>query len=334
MDAIYDLEIKIISWIQSIGGWFTPIALLFSLLGSQLFFLFLAPAIYWCYDPILGVRAGLYLSISSGINTLLKVALHSPRPYWYSSDVKALSTESTFGEPSGHAQSSVIVWGTIALYIRKWWAWILSILMIIFISFSRIYLAVHFPSDVLLGWIVGISLLILLQHYETPFLNWFKRCDPVIQILFIFLLSISFIALFIMITILIGEEVVLQTWIDTAAFGAPGSLPIDPLSLTGIVSNAGGFLGIAIGALWVGKKGWFSTQDTVSHLFLRFIIGLSGVIIIWGGFGLLVPSDQGLIPLILVYFRYAITAVWVMGAAPMIFIKLKLARHGIQQLVQ
>jgi membrane-associated phospholipid phosphatase len=329
LDPIYIQEIKIINWIQSLGDWFTPLALFFSLMGSQIFYVFLAPVIYWCYDPILGIRAALYLSISGGLNSILKAVFHSPRPYWYSTDVRALSAESTFGEPSGHAQSSLVVWGTIALRIRRRWSWILAIVMIFFISLSRIYLAVHFPSDVLLGWAIAILLLWLLHRFEDPFLTWFIKLTQVVQVIFIFLASISFITLFILISVLNGNDVVLQAWIDTAALGRPGDLPIDPLSISYIVSYSGGFLGTALGALWMGKVGWFSTRDTGGHLALRYLVGLIGVLILWVVLGRIFPSGRELIPLILLYIRYALTALWITWAAPMAFIKLRLAQSGI-----
>jgi membrane-associated phospholipid phosphatase len=329
LDPIYIQEIQIINWIQSVGDWFTPLALFFSLIGSQVFYVFLAPAIYWCIDPILGIRAALYLTISGGLNTILKAIFHSPRPYWYSTDVKALSGESTFGEPSGHAQSNLVVWGTIALKIRRRWSWILAIVMIFFISLSRIYLAVHFPSDVLLGWVVAILLLWLLVRYEDPFLTWFKKINQFVQVIFIFLSSMSFIVLFVLISVLNGSDVVLQAWIDTAAIARPGTLPIDPLSITSIVSSSGGFLGTALGALWMGKLGWFSVRDPGGNLALRFLIGLIGVIILWAGLGSIFPSGREIISLVLLYIRYALTTLWITWAAPRVFIKLKLAQPGI-----
>jgi membrane-associated phospholipid phosphatase len=215
-------EIKFISWLQSLGDWLLPFSLIFSLLGSEFFVLFLAPVIYWCYDPILGIRTGIYLLISGGLNTILKVLFHSPRPYWYSTDVKALSAESSFGEPSGHAQSSVIIWGTIALYIRKRWVWILSILMIFFISLSRVYLAVHFPTDILLGWIIGI--LLFGWCVLRSFLNWYKKFIYVK--LFSFFGVIDFIVIFLLFH-LDWHWSCSQAWIETADKEFQ-KMPIDP----------------------------------------------------------------------------------------------------------
>jgi membrane-associated phospholipid phosphatase len=53
-------------------------------LGSIEFFLLLLPAVYWCYDRRLVMRLALILIFSQGLNEILKVAFHSPRPYWVS----------------------------------------------------------------------------------------------------------------------------------------------------------------------------------------------------------------------------------------------------------
>jgi membrane-associated phospholipid phosphatase len=319
-----DREIIIIQWIQSLGAWFTPWANFFSFLGSEQFFLLLAPAIYWCFDPILGIRIGIFLSVTSGLNVALKAFFHSPRPYWFSEAIQAITVDSSFGRPSAHAQISVVVWGTLAFYVRRKWAWISAVLLILFIGFSRVYLGVHFLSDVFLGWIISLILLWLLSGLEGPFLEWFKDLNISIQVLFIVLASWGVIALVILIINSVGEDAVLQSWIETAALAAPEADPIDPRSIKNIVSYSGGFLGMATGAVWINKRGWFNVRGTIDQLALRFLIGLGGVMILWTGLGSILPDGQEVIPLILRYFRYALTGFWIIGLAPVIFEKLKL----------
>jgi membrane-associated phospholipid phosphatase len=324
MDQILDQGITITLWVQALGVWFKPVAEFFSFLGSELFFLLLAPAIYWCYDPKLGIRAGIFLTISSGFNAIFKVLFHSPRPYWYNTEVHAYSAESSFGRPSGHAQTSVVIWGTIAYFIRQRSMWIIAFLLVFFIGLSRIYLGVHFPSDVLIGWIISVVLLWLLLHWEERFLNWFKKLNILMQLFFIMLVSLSFITLFILIREAVGEDAVLQSWIENAALTAPEAESIDPLSFSSIVSYSGAFLGMAIGAIWIGRRGWFNASGSLRQLVLRFLIGLIGVIILWSGLGSLFPDGREFIPLMLRYFRYGLTGFWIIGVAPIIFIKLKL----------
>lgn len=93
------------------------------------------------------------------MNDSLKMFFHGPRPYWYCTDVIAYAKETSFGVPSGHAQIATGIWGVLAASLRKWWAWLIAILVILIIGISRIYLGVHFPHDVILGWLIGAFLL-------------------------------------------------------------------------------------------------------------------------------------------------------------------------------
>jgi undecaprenyl-diphosphatase len=105
----------------------------------------------------------LLASTAGGIvlNGLLKVRFDRPRPHVITWGANAVS--SSF--PSGHAMSATIVYGTVAylaarLQQRVWARWLtmgLALLLIALIGLSRIYLGVHYPSDVLAGAIIGLA---------------------------------------------------------------------------------------------------------------------------------------------------------------------------------
>jgi undecaprenyl-diphosphatase len=96
-----------------------------------------------------------------GLNLILKIFFDRPRPHVIVWGTNAVS--SSF--PSGHAMSATIVYSTVAylaarLYKHAWQRWITMIIaaiVIIMISASRLYLGVHYPSDVLAGAIVGLA---------------------------------------------------------------------------------------------------------------------------------------------------------------------------------
>ena len=115
----------------------------------------------WCFDEKKGFRLALLLGLSTGLNYVIKDALKVPRPYEVDSSLR-LMTENDYATPSGHAQNSAILWPFLAKNInalqkRKYNALKLGLAFVfpLLIGFTRVYLGVHYPSDVLAGWSIG-----------------------------------------------------------------------------------------------------------------------------------------------------------------------------------
>ncbi len=108
----------------------------------------------------------LAMALISGevIKELLKFLIHRPRP-----DISfSLISESGYSFPSGHAVISVIFYGMVVYFIyklcRKIWQKIILLVafatLILLIGFSRIYLGVHWASDIIAGWLIGFAILL------------------------------------------------------------------------------------------------------------------------------------------------------------------------------
>jgi membrane-associated phospholipid phosphatase len=328
MDNFLNSGIQFILRLQSLGGWLAPVMKLFTFLGNEMFYLMIAPAILWCIDSTLGMRLGLFLMINGTINAVLKIALHDPRPYWFSNKVTAAaSTENSFGAPSGHAQNAVVVWGTLAYRIKTRWAWIIAGFIIFMIGISRIFLAMHFPQDVLLGWLFGILVLWLMVRLEKPVLNWFKKYSPPAQVVFVFLFSMAMILLVLLSKLTLGSWTLPATWVNNALISFPNEPPITPLSINNILAAPATFFGLAAGWIWITLQGGFTVQDVWWKLLLRYFFGLLGVVILYMGLGSLFPSGETITAYVLKYIRYALIGFWMSGFAPWLFVKLKLANH-------
>jgi hypothetical protein len=298
--------------------------MLFSMLGTEIIYFLVALALYWCVSTEAGLRVGLFMMLSGGINDGLKVALHAPRPYWYSTDVKALAAEASFGIPSGHAQQAVVVWSTLAAWAKRRWMWVTAVVLIFFISLSRLYLGVHFPTDILAGWLIGILLVWNMIHFERKLNAWFLRQPVSIQVLAALLVSLGILGLGAAVRISVGDWQMPTEWQDNAA--RAGGDTSNPLDLTWVIANAEAFFGMLVGAIILQRRGGFEAgKGTEWQMAARYLLGLVGTLILWYGLGIIFPRHADLLSSSLRYLRYAFVGMWFTGLAPLAFIRLGLA---------
>ena len=324
MSEIYDIGIQVVLIVQNLGGWLLRPMQLFSLLGSEIIFLLVAPAFYWCISTEVGLRIGLFLMFSEGINDALKIVFHAPRPYWYSTDVKALAAENAFGIPSGHAQHAVVAWSTLADWVKQRWAWITAILLIFCISFSRLYLGVHFPTDVLAGWLVGILLVWGLFRFEGKLTAWFLSQPLSIQFLAALLASLGMVGLGTVARLSVGDWQMPSDWAENAARAGEG-IP-NPLDPTGIITNAGAFFGMIAGAIVLRWNGGIAAgKGRAWQMATRYVLGFGGTLILWYGLGMVFPRETDFLSYLLRFLRYTLVGMWFAGLAPLAFIRLGLA---------
>ncbi|MCL2043238.1 MAG: phosphatase PAP2 family protein [Treponema sp.] len=153
-----------LDWIRHIqSGANPPLSMFMRIItgmGSITAYMILLPLIYWCIDEKKCLRLGIILLISVWITVILKLILDQPRPFFAEYDPSVgLIPEKLGGFPSGHAQNSLVLLMIIASWGKKKLFFAIAALFCLLIGFSRIYLGVHFPTDVLGGWLIGGFLL-------------------------------------------------------------------------------------------------------------------------------------------------------------------------------
>jgi membrane-associated phospholipid phosphatase len=194
MTPILEWGIPVIAWLQGLGAWLTPFMQAFTFLGDEQFYLLILPILLWWVDIGLGIRIGLALLLSAGLNGGLKLVFGMPRPYWVSTKIQALNSGTTYGIPSGHAQNAVVLWGRLAVLVKSgWMRWVLWALIAL-IGISRSYLGVHFPTDVLIGWGIGLLLLWALVALDEPVRTRLARMSVGGRIGMVSLLTLAIIA--------------------------------------------------------------------------------------------------------------------------------------------
>ena len=94
------------------------------------------------------------------ISTLLKMGYNRPRP-----DLTTMSQQFTASFPSGHAMLSAVTFLTVGALLARLaptrvlriYCYVLAILLTLVVGSSRVYMGVHYPSDVLAGWCLGAA---------------------------------------------------------------------------------------------------------------------------------------------------------------------------------
>jgi hypothetical protein len=231
--------------------------------------------------------------------------------------------ESTFGIPSGHAQNSLAIWGTIAAGLSRRWAWVVAVLLAFLVGFSRLYLGMHFVHDVLLGWLIGLILLLAFLKLWDPVAAWLKQKTYGQQVLIAFLTSLLMIAVGMIFILPMNAYVFPAEWADNAL--RVGPVP-DPVSIEGVFTSAGIIFGLAAGVAWITTRGGFQTAGPLEQRALRYVVGLIGVMILWFGLGQIFPDGETVLPLILRYLRYSLVGFWITGGAPWLFFHFNLVR--------
>ena len=292
MEAPLQWGIDLIVAIQQIHGpALDSIFRAITFMGEEEFYLLLLPLLLWCVDFALGVRLAILFLISSYLNADLKNLFQQPRPFDLDPSVRLSSAEG-YGLPSGHSQSAVVVWGSIAAWARKTWFWVVAIGLMALIGFSRIYLGVHFPTDVLAGWAIGAVLLYLYLAVPPGVEKRLAELSLGMQML---------LALAVPVVLLLIHPVK-----DTT---------------TALATLAGAGAGLALTHRYTP----FSARGPWWQRALRFLIGSAVVFVLYLGLKMVFPGEGSPLYLVFRFLRYWLIGVWVSFGAPWLFRRLHLS---------
>lgn len=247
------ISLEVVQWFQSIRfGLLDSLALLFHNANDGLFYIIVISTIYWMYNKKLGMRM-LFALVTIGLITLaFKDLFARPRPYQIlGGGIIPLITEYSYGIPSGHTSMALVIWGYVALWVKNRTITIAVIAYVILMGLSRIYLGVHFPHDVIAGWLLGgIVLWLYVTHVERIVTWWHEQPCP-IQLL---------------LPVVIGS-------VSTLFF----LNSIDGLTFIGLLMGIG--IAVTIETHYIN----FTPKDDVMHRFAQLILGLIVALVILEG---------------------------------------------------
>ncbi len=152
-------------------------------LGDETVFMAAGLIVIWCIDKKWGFRLFYMGLLGTALNQLLKAVFLLPRPWVQDpsfSIVEAAREGATgYSFPSGHTQSAVMLFGGVAMWLKKGWATVVAIAIVLLTAFSRMYLGVHTPLDVGVSVLAGL-LMLLLMHYAFRYADSGRRAIRVL----------------------------------------------------------------------------------------------------------------------------------------------------------
>jgi membrane-associated phospholipid phosphatase len=266
-----------------------------TMLGNPFFFIIILALFYWCVDKNMAVRLGIVFFFSVAVNTMAKALFDAPRPdpEKLIEPVRRLlegHSPRSPGFPSAHTQNVTSFWGSAICITRSRVAWCAGVPLVVLVPYSRLYLGVHFPGDILGGYLLGlVSLAVAIPavtHLGSP-----RRALP-------------------------GLPAALT------AMAIPWLVyPLMPdLFLLRILSFCSG---CAAGIFLSGEINDFDSRNRIHLQGIKTLIGLGGLGLIMLAFSQLPKA----VPLH--YARFLLSGFWITWIAPLIFSRVPaLARGG------
>lgn len=201
-------------------------------LGHGEFYLFVMILIMWCIN----YKKGAYFAIIVAFTTLstegIKIVFQQSRPY--TEGIK----DQDFGMPSAHASTAIVFFGMLSTWIKNHFFTTMSILMIVLIGLSRVYLNEHFPSQVLIGYILGLVVLLFAKKFDHQHLVKIS----------LFVILVTTISLFISIIMDVGKD-----------------------NLKHVMQVSGLLLGL-LGALYLNRHKKITVKGSVASLLIKIVV--------------------------------------------------------------
>ena len=302
------------------------IARAFTIIGEPVAYVLYLIVFLWCVDERRGLRLGIGLLVSNGVNAAVKQTLQIPRPFIREPGIN-LIPETGYSFPSGHSQNSAAFWPVLASFAgRRSLRWAIAALPIL-IGISRVYLGVHYPTDVLAGWLLGYAVsavsVLAVPRVSRAFSDRFPGgITPRARRWALILPTVA--AVYLVNEFSSGDGTAGGLLLGFAV----GAILLDEANRAAARTEAAN--GDAQpGEARPGAGGSFSASSgTLAQKALRAAVGFAGLILIYVVLKRAFPAPGSAQYGLFRFVRYALIGLWGSWGAPMTFVRLGLSGNG------
>ncbi len=250
-----NFQVEVIKLIQSFSNSFLDVFFEFlTLFGEEAILVLLAAFIFLSVDKNKGYK--LIFTIASGtcFNALIKNIVKFERPIGIEGIVSnRVETATGYSFPSGHTQATSTFWTSLSIIVKNKSLYIFSAILITLVAISRLYLGVHWPTDVIFGALFGVLWAILIGKV----FDYIQKNKN-------YKLLIGSSLVFVILTILLGDN--------------------------DFYKSAGLLLGLSIGYVIEDKYVNLSIDMTKRNKSVTYVVLIVGLLIIKSGLKLIFPQ--------------------------------------------
>lgn len=160
MEMLFQAQLPLMIFLQEIETSFLDIlSEIVTFFGEIPLPLLISIFIYWCWDKKKGFVIVSSLMSAMMSMQILKAIFRVPRPFMKYPELiqgKRQQTATGFSFPSGHSTTAAAFYGSLAYNFKMKWLRFISIILVILVPVSRLYLGVHWPLDILIGTFIGL----------------------------------------------------------------------------------------------------------------------------------------------------------------------------------
>ncbi|HSH03141.1 MAG TPA: phosphatase PAP2 family protein [Anaerolineae bacterium] len=310
----YEIGLVWTSWLQTNLGFLEGLFRFVTNLNSTEAFLALFPFLYWCVDKRFGLHLSYIFLVTVGVNATGKQLFRAPRPFWMEPDL-ALAKELSYGFPSGHTQVATTLYFFAALWWRKTWLWVAMVILFVLMAISRIYLGMHFPQDIIGGFLLGV--LVLVGYFG----GWQRWLEPMlVERSGKEKVAIGLGLMVVMLGLFFAAQV--GGYRDDSGPWVSFYEAADLQVTEDMVSMVGVMMGLLVGWYFESRDLRFEVAGSWGKRLGRYVVGMVVTAVIWAGLGAIFPDEPLVLALPLRALRYGLVGVWVAFGGPWLFVKL------------